>query len=211
MLGILLAGVLVTSPDLTRDRLGIRRMLTPPVSDEWRIGQRFRMNAPELNAIELQPEAVGPVGGSLRLTLRDRDARESVRVADVKAADLVRDDSYVFRFDVMDDSLDHEYELEIAPSPDDPGYGVAFRATKGERAEDGALRINDVPRWGSLAYRTYTPRVSILNALLMPAGAGRPPRWLGLAAVVGIWISLRFVLRAATSLPGRQAREPLQV
>lgn len=211
LLGIVFAAVLLTPPDLTRDRLGIRRTLTPPVSAEWRIAQRFRMNAPELNAIELLPEPIGPVGGSFRLTLRDRDARNAERVTDVKAEDLVREDAYVFRFEVMDDALDHEYQIEIAPSPADPGYGIALWATQGARPEDGALRINNVRRWGSLAYRTYTPRVSILEALLMPPDTGRPPRWLGLAALVGVWICLRFVLRAAINLPNHRPAGPLRV
>ena len=200
LLGGLLVAVLVEPPDVTGESLGLRRHLTPPVSEEWRVAQRFRMNAPDLNAIELQPETVGPVRGTYLLTVRDRDARGVERITEVKAEDLVRDDSFVYRFETIEDSEGHEFEFEIASVPDDPGSGVALWATKGERAEGAAMRINNEARWGSLAYQAHTPVVSPLRSLLSPGDAARPPRWLGLVGVVGLWLSLRFVFRSAARL-----------
>ena len=193
-LGVLLAVGLVLPPSKTGEGLGLRRFRTVDVSGDYWIAQRFRMNAPDLTGVEIRPVAVGPVSGRYRLTIRDRDARNVERSTDVAAADLVRESRYRFRFEPIADSVDHEYQLEIAPAADDPGRGVALWANKGARVEGSALRINNAPRWASLAYQTETPTMSPLRSLLAPGDPERPPRWLALVGLLGSWIALRFVL-----------------
>jgi hypothetical protein len=198
-LGLLLAAAVFGPPQHVGERLGLRRHLTPQVSDEWRIGQRFRMDAPMLNGVEIRAAAVGPVSGRVRLALQDRDAREVQRSAEVAAAELVREGSYVFRFEPIAKSADHEYQFEIAPAADDPGRGVALWATKGPREEYSALRINNERRWGSLAFQTYTPAVSVFNRLIQADDSARPSAWLALVGLFGGWLALRFVLRAVAA------------
>jgi hypothetical protein len=193
--GLALAATLFLPPPKTGDALGLRRFRTIEVSPEYQVAQRFRMNAPGLNAIEIRPAAVGPVSGRFRLTLRDRDARNVERSAEVVAADFVRESRYLFAFDPIADSADHEYQLEIAVAPSDPGRGVALWATRGDRPEGSALRINNAPRWGSLAFQTATPSVSLFRRLLADRDPGGPPRWLAMAGLFGAWVAFRFVLK----------------
>lgn len=201
--GAALAFMLLMPPHKTGDRLGLRRFVTPEVSSEWRVGQRFRMNAPELNGISIRAVAVGSVSGRFRLTVRDRDARDVERSGYVSAEALVRDDHFTFMFEPIEDSTDHEYQFDIVPAPDMPGRGVALRATKGPRPEGFALRINNAPRWASLAFQTHTPSVSSFRSLIGARDPDRPPRWLALLGLFGVWISMRWVLRAV-----RRREEP---
>ena len=200
-LGLVVAIALVAPRPKTGDGLGLRRYRTVEVSDEYRVAQRFRMNAPGLHGVDVRAAAVGPVSGSFRLTLRDRDASDVERSIDVSAEDLVREKRYLFRFEPIENSADHEYQLEIAPAPSSPGRGVALWATKGARAPERALRINDVQRWGSLAFQTHTPSVPLLQALLQARDPDRPPQWLALVGLFGAWIALRFVLRGVMAAP----------
>lgn len=209
-IGVLLAAALFLPPQHAGERLGLRRFLTPEVSGEWRTAQRFRMDAPMLNGVEIQAAAVGPVAGKYRLTLRDRDARGVERVRDVDAAALVQHGSYLFEFEPIEDSTEHEFELEIAPLPGAPGRGVALWATRGARAEDSALRINNQPRWGSLAYQAHTPDVSLFEAVVTASDPDRPPRWLALLGLAGTWLALRFILRAAAAPDVRREPAPSQ-
>ena len=196
LLGAVMLGVLLAPPTKTSDRLGLRRFLTPEVSSEWRVGQRFTMNAPEMDGIEICAAAVGRASGSFRVSVRDLDARDVERSADVSAADLLRDSCYLVRFEPIEDSADHQFQIDIAPSPDRPGRGVALRATKGPRPEQAALRINDVPRWGSLAFQSHTPSRSMFRTLLSANEPERPPRWLALIAFLAAWLSIRFIFHA---------------
>ena len=201
--GIALAATLFLPPSKTGDTLGVRRYRTIEVSSEYQIAQRFRMNAPGLHAIEIRPAAVSEVRGHFRLTLRDRDARNVERSADVAAADLVREPRYRFSFDPIADSEDHEYQLEIAVAPSDPGRGVALWATRGERSEGSAMRINNAPRWGSLAFQTATPSMSLYRTLLANRNPDAAPRWLALVGLFGAWIALRFVLTGVLAATDR--------
>lgn len=177
-IGALIVAALVVPPGHAGDSLGVRRFLTPEVGRDWRIAQAFRMNAPRLEAIELRASAVGPVSGSLQLRLHDESGTVE-RVAHVRAADLVRGDSYMFGFAPIEESDGRWLRLEVLPSPDAPGRGVALWATKGERLEPPAgLLINDTPRWASLAFQTHVPPVSLLRALVTARDPDRPPRWL---------------------------------
>jgi hypothetical protein len=181
------------------DTLGLRRFLTPPLDGRWGTGQRFRMDARDLSGIEIRASAVGPIGGRFRLTLHDREYPNE-RSTEVSAADLVREDRYVFSFDPIHDSRGHEFQLDISPVPADPGRGVALWATKGDRLDrGGGLLINAKPRWASLAFQTHTGAVSMFRALLRGGDADRPPQWLALAGLLGSWIALGFVLKSITA------------
>jgi hypothetical protein len=200
VLGLMIAAALLAPRPKTGDSLGLRRFQAE-VSERYRVAQRFTMNAPGLDGIAVRAAAIGPVSGSLRLTLRDREESGVERTADVTAADLVREKRYLFRFEPIENSAGREYQLEIAPTPSSPGRGVALWATRGERPPERALWINDVPRWGSLAFQTYTPSVSLLRALLSARDPDRPPRWLALVGLLAAWIALRFVLREVMTAP----------
>jgi hypothetical protein len=194
-LGVLIVAALITPPRSAGDSLGMRRFLTPEVSSDWQVAQVFQMPARRLNAIELRASAVGQVRGSLRLRLSEMDG-DVERIADVPAADFVRSDAYVFRFTPIGESDGRRFRLDVIPSPDAPGRGVAFWATKGERLEPGeGLLINDAPRWASLAFQAHPSPVSLLRALVTARDPDRPPRWLALVGLVGGWVALRFVLR----------------
>jgi hypothetical protein len=153
------------------------------------------MDDPNLDGIELRAAAVGDVRGALMFTLRDVDTGVEVS-RQIPANDLVRDDSYVFEFPPVALSAGHEFRLDIVPSPDDAGSGVAFWATKGERLEYGGLSINGTARWASLAFQTHTPAVAPARAMFGPRDPQRPPRWLAGVGLAGAWVALRFVLRA---------------
>src|SRR5688572_13811200 len=196
-IGALVVVSLLTTADTTGDPLGIRRILTPEVGGRWHIGQRFRMSAQRLNGIELRAVPLGEVTGRYRLTLRAlTDAPTIVRSADVAAADLVADDSYVFNFPEVEFSADVRFEFEMAASPDNPGRGVALRATRGEPSPDGGLLINGTPRWASLAFQTHTVSRPILPTLL-GNGAGRRAQPEVLVGLLLWWVALRAGLRAA--------------
>jgi hypothetical protein len=197
-IGAFLLAVLFASPRSVGEPLGLRRFLTPAASSEWTIAQRFRMNANGLNGVEVRFAAVAAVSGRYQLTLSDRQAVGVERLKDVAAADLVRAPSYVFRFDPIDDSLNHEFELRIMASSHKPGSGVAAWATKGSSSEVSLL-INNRPRWASLAFQTHTPAVSLVRALLHTDHSERPPQWLALVGLVASWIALRFVLKAVSA------------
>jgi len=154
------------------------------------------MNRPELEGVEIRAAAVGPVSGAFRFTLRDGSAGEALRQTEVAAADLVRGQSYVFRFSRIERSRDRPFEITLAPLPENPGRGVALWATKGERVPQGGLTINGTLRWASLAFQTHTPAIYPLRAFFTAGDTERPPRWLVLAGLMGSWISLRFVLRS---------------
>jgi hypothetical protein len=200
MLGAVIVVATVAPPRLAGDGLGLRRFLVPEVSEEAQIGQRFIMNAPDLEAVEVRAAPVAPVVGAFRFTLREGSRPEVLRQADVAAADLVRRDSYVFRFARVELSRDRPFEFTIAPVPGNPGRGVALWATRGARVSQGGLTINGTLRWASLAFQTHTPAVSPLLALFTAGDPERPPRWLIAAGLIGSWISLRFVLREVVRL-----------
>ena len=207
VLGLILGAGLLFGRTPTGDALGVRSFLTPQASSDWMLAQRFRMNANGLSAIEVRATAHGPVGGRYVLTLHDLDAPEVVRTEVIAATDLISTESYVFRFPRIEDSGRHLFHFEIAPVAADPGRGVAFWATKGERLDEGGLIINDQPRWASLAFHTHTSTVSLLRTLLMADDPQRPPQWLALVGLFGSWFALRFVLRAVATPTDRGMRE----
>ena len=193
--GVLLVVLLVAPPRTAGDSLGVRRFLTPEVGGSFRLAQLFIMDGLDLSGIELRATAVGPVSGSLVFTLRDIDTGHEVS-AHVAAEDLVRAESYVFSFPPIQLSSDHEFRLDVAPSPGTARSGVAFWATKGARLNYGGLLINDMPRWASLAFRTRTPAVAPIRAMFGARDPQRPPQWLAAIGLAGAWLALRFVLKA---------------
>lgn len=199
VVGGILLWALFVPPRTTGDAPGLRRFLTVEAGRDWRIAQRFRMNAADLSAIELRAAAVAPVAGRYDLTLRDEHAPGITRHANVGAADLVRAEAYVFRFRPIQRSAGHHFLLEISPHASDPGRGIALWATKGQRLDEGGLVINHRPRWASLAFQTYTPAVSAFHALIAAHDPDRPPRWPALVGLGGLWISLRFVFKTLGS------------
>ena len=199
VLGLVLGVGLLLGKLPTGDALGMRRFLTPQASTEWILAQRFRMNTKGLSAIEIRAAAHGPVGGRYLLTLRDLDAPSVMRTEEIAATDLIRNESYAFRFPGIEDSARHLFQFEIAPVRAAPGHGVALWATKGERLDEGGLLINGQPRWASLAFQTHTSTVSLLRALLSARDPHRPPQWLALVGLSGVWIALRFVLKGVNA------------
>ncbi len=208
--GVALTAVLLADPLTTGDELGVRRFQTLEVGAAYRIAQRFRMNADGLTAIEIRPSVIAPVHGRFRLLLRDRDFPNE-RVADVTAEELGAGDTYLFSFAPIPDSRGHEFQLEITPVPSDPGRGVAFWATKGNRLDEGGLLINERPRWASLAFQTLTTTSPPIRALMRRPDSDRPPQWLALVGLLGSWVALGFVLtvsaRSASTNTGG-TREP---
>jgi hypothetical protein len=191
---VVLVSLLLTA-DTTGDSLGIRRILTPEVGARWHVGQRFKMNAHGLDAIEIRTVPIGEVAGRYRLTLRAlTDRLTIVRSADVPASDLVEQGSYVFRFPEVEFSDDVRFEFEMAASPGDPGRGVALRATRGEPSPDGGLLINGMPRWASLAFQTHTSSRPPLPTLL-GRDTGHRARPEVMAALLLWWVALRAGLR----------------
>lgn len=191
--------VLFAPPDHPGNRLGLRRFQTPEIAADVRIGQSFKMNAPDLNAIDVRPAAIGPVSGSVRLELRDIDISDGpvMRAAEVAAADLVREGLYRFQFAPVKESEDRFYQLDISASPDAPSKGVVMRASRGEGFRDGTLLFNDRARWGDLAFQTHTPTVSTFRQLF---GASNLPRSSGVIALAGLfisWLALGVVLLEA--------------
>jgi hypothetical protein len=197
-IGIVVLATLFLPARSIGDTLGLRRFLTPPLDGRWGVAQRFRMDARELSAVEIRASAVGPIGGRFRLTLYDREFPNE-RSAEVSAADLVREERYVFRFDPIQDSRGHEFHFDISPAPADPGHGVALWATKGDRLDRGGLLISGKPRWASLAFQTHTRAVSMFRALMRGGDADRPPHRLVLLGLLGSWIALGFVLKSITA------------
>ena len=197
--GVTLCAVLLTPYSSAHDRLGLRRFSTPEVTPKVQVGQRFRMDANGLNGFEFRARAVAPVGGRFQLTLRALGAPSVERRGLVRAEELVRSSSYVFRFAPLDNSADRLFEFRVASLPTDPGRGVALLATRGDRVADGGALFNDALRWASLAFETHTTAETPLWALLHPPDPDRPPRWLALVSLLIGWILLRFVLRAASA------------
>jgi hypothetical protein len=207
LLGVVTGIALLTPPRSVGNAVGLRRFLTPEVRLDARIAQQFRMDARNLVGIRIRAVAIGPVGGNFRLTLRDQDDQSITRSADVPAAALVREEEYLFAFEPIRDSVDRMYEFDIAPSAAAPGRGIALVATKGERLDEGGLRINDRPRWASLAFQTQTSGRSLFRGL-MTSEPGRPPRWLALVGLVGAWLCLGLLLRSNVG-PGRAVGQHL--
>jgi hypothetical protein len=199
VLGLLMLAALVAAPQTTGAGLGLRRFLTPGVSGEVTVAQRFVMNQDHLTGVEIRPEVAGPLSGSFRLSIRDVRAPDVERAADVPAEVLAREDAYMFWFTPIDVARTRSFELTIRPTAVDPGRGIAFWATPGARLDGGGLFINGVPRWASLAFHTRTTAVRPLRAMFFPSGSGRPPLWLCVAGLAGAWIALRFVLNAVVA------------
>jgi hypothetical protein len=191
-----IAVALSLPPAHAGDSLGIRRFLSPEVTTATRVGQRFRMNSRNLDAIEIRVVKVGPVDGAYQLTLADGRTGEVVRRAEVAAVDVARGESYRFEFEPVAFSEERLFDFEIAAAPENPGRGVAVWATKGERLTEGGLLINGTTRWASLAFEASTPAARPVVALFRAPQAARPPRWLALVGLIAAWIVLRPVLRA---------------
>jgi hypothetical protein len=191
--------VLLTPYSTVQDTLGLRRFLTPEVAPSIQVGQRFHMDADRLIGFEFRAAAVAPVGGAFDLTLRDIRVPSIERRVSVRAGELVREGSYVFWFEPVENSADRLFEFTVSSSPEDPGHGVALRATKGDRTKNGGLMINDSLRWASLAFETHTTAEAPLWLLLRERHPDQPPRWLALTTWLVSWIVLRFVLRAASA------------
>jgi hypothetical protein len=191
---VMLWGLLYTPPT-TGDRLGLRRFRTPIVAGGARVAEQFVMRERNLTGVEIRPAVMGPVSGALRVTLTDLTSGKLVRVADIPAADLVRDRSFVFAVGRIADSRGHWFELAIASSPEQPAGGIAFWATRGDRLDNAMLLINGVERWADLAFQSHTPLTSVLGLLLRSSGTDRVRQAIVLAGLVAIWLLVGVVLR----------------
>jgi hypothetical protein len=210
-LTVVLAVGLFVPGRLVGDGPGLRRFLTPEITGNVRIAQTFRMNARNMNAVEIYAAAVGPVDGKLHLKVTDLTADPNVvRSADVAAADVARRGSYLFAFESIERSRNHQFRLDITSSSDSPARGVAFWATKGARLPEATLYINDVRRWADLAFQTYAPMPAQFQALLQTRDAARLPHWLGLVCLIVVWIAVRFLLRVVANL-AQEATAPQDV
>jgi hypothetical protein len=214
LLGVLLSVALFAPPATTAQALGLRRFLTPPIARGWRVVQRFRMNSRSLTSVEIRPAVVGPVDGSYRLMIRDSDAPQAQRSTDISAATLAGQATYTFEFVPFPNSKDHEFELEVIPTPNDPGDGIALWVAKGTPSDDRVLLFNDSPRWGTLAFATRTTVSPVWRVLLSDGSDTGLPRWWGMVALCGIWLATRFVViaflpvRGATVIGNRPSAAP---
>jgi hypothetical protein len=96
-----------------------------------------------------------------------------VHAADVKAADLIRASTFRFEFQPIIDSKNTPYRFDLTSSAENEAEGVALWATRGDRYGDGAMHVNDVPRWADLAFETFAPTPSrwrMLSVLPSPRG-----------------------------------------
>jgi hypothetical protein len=194
-IGIMMMGALLIPPITVGDSLGMRRFLTPEITQTLQVGQRFRMDSDGLSAIEISPAAVDRVAGRFRLTVRAIGQRDTERSIDVAGADLIRHEVYVFRFAPFELSRDRLFEFRIVPASHEPGRGIALWATKGERLEEGGLLINNTLRWASLTFRTATPAGPLLQELLAYGENAFRVRWFVLVLLIGYWVALHVALR----------------
>jgi len=189
---------LVEPPDHAGASLGARRFVTPAVTTNLPLAQTFRMKMPDLNGIDLRAEAVGQVGGRIRLELVDFDIDRGplvIRSAEIDARALVQGESYTLQFEPVADSDGHRFRLDILSSSDAPSSGVGFWAGKGERYPDGPPVANERERWAGLAFQAHTPARSTLSALLdsrhLPHASGP----IALSSLFIGWLALGVVLR----------------
>jgi hypothetical protein len=162
------------------------------------------MSMPNLNAVDLQATAIGPLTGRIRLELIDFDMSRVplvVRRADVDASALARSERYRFEFEPIRDSDDHRFRLDISSSPDAPSSGVAFWATKGKRYANGTLLTNERERWADLAFQTHTPARRTLSALLDGRYMSKASGAIALAGLFVSWLAIGVVL-LEVSKPG---------
>ena len=188
------AWTLVASPHRTGDGLGLRRFVTPAVSNEVWISQTFEAGAAALSAVDLHPVAVGPVAGRLRLELWDVASGRGERQAEIEATEFVRAGVYRFAFKPVEQSAGRTYRLDIRSAGDTADSGVGLRATKGERYQAGALFIKGRQRWADAAFSTYPQAPSLFSRLLHSPDR----RGAGITALVGLltgWIAVGVVLR----------------
>jgi hypothetical protein len=184
-------------PPLPGDRLGWRRFHTPELAGRQRMGQRFRMNADGLAAIDIYPVAVGEVQGRIRLELQTWNGvvGTTIRRAEVAAADFVRNDAYRFEFGRVPGSRGRLYQLVVSSADEAARTGVALEATKGERFSEGALLANGSERWADLAFAVH--------AVPPPP----PPVWVNVrhplvqftyAGLALAWVAVAYALRQFT-------------
>jgi hypothetical protein len=204
-LWLLLAAVLVWglwfAPSATGDRLGLRRFKTPVVAGDVRVAEQFVMRERDLTGVEIRPAAIGSVGGLLRLTFTDLTSGTVIRAADIPAADLVRDRSFLFAVDRIQESRGHWFELAITSSPEQPASGVAFWATRGDRLGNAMLLINGAERWADLAFQSHTPVTSAVGLLQRSSGFNRIRQAIVLAGIFVIWLLVGVVLRMLAAAP----------
>lgn len=208
VLGALAVLMVFLPPPATGGSLGWRRFQTPAVEPGMRVAQRFRLDSRDLAAVEIRTAASGEPRGLYELTIRNLDDPGAFRSVAVPAAVLARDDSYTFEFEPFVLVRGNEFELEVRSASDDPGSGVALRATRGTPDEGNVLLFNDAVRWGTLAFRARTSRVSPWQALSRPAPAGRPSGWWGLVGLAGFWVTARFVLLGFASARATDGPSP---
>lgn len=189
------------SVSLPGDDLGLRRFQTPPLGQDLRIGQTFRMTGDGLEAIELFPAAVGQaVSGDVLFELYEIRNGEPipVRAAEARAEDLVRAPSFRFDFAPIPDSRDRTYRMDLVAAA---AEGVAFWATRGERYGGGRMHANGRDRWADLAFRAHAPAPSVWGRL-MTLRASHPARaYAVMAILVAIWLLLGFAVRLLTIIP----------
>ena len=180
-------------PPLPGDRLGWRRFQTPELEGRQRIGQRFRMNADGLAAIDVHPVAVGDVHGRIRLELQTWNGvvGTTIRSAEVPAADVVRAEGYRFEFEPVPDSRGGLYQLVLSSSDPATRTGVALEATKGERFSEGWLLANGSERWADLAFQVYAVPpppppawVNVRHPLVQLTYAGLALGWVAVAVAL---------------------------
>jgi hypothetical protein len=214
-IGALLAASLsVAIPTRIRDGLGLRRFVTPEIAgcvmrDDGLFctfaSQSFVMNADGLHAVEFMPVAVGRrVEGHVRLALVDLAELRVIRSAEVRVADVLRDDVYRFEFAPVADSRDGRYRFDINALIDT--RGIAARATRGDRYRDGALLWNDRTRWADLAFEADAGSRPAWRALwsYRKAPDARPGGSTALLALVVYWALLLAALAGMARL-GRAA------
>ena len=160
------------------------------------------MNQANLNGIEIRPAQVGAPAGALHLTLTEVRSGRVVRSAEISAAELVRNRSFLFAVDRVAGSYGQWFELTVASSLHQPAGGVALWTTRGERLKNARFTINGVERWGTLAFRTRTPSTtSLIGRLAESSGAARARQLLILSGLVTVWALVGVILRRVAAIP----------
>jgi hypothetical protein len=193
----LLAAPSVTLPG---DNLGIRRFITPTLTEHMRLGQTFTMTADGLEAIEVRPVLTDGRPGDVRLELYQRDRNGDATLVRTATKSAAVDGNTVWRFEFMPllNSRDQEYRFDLIASNDS---GVAFRATKGERYFAGSLQANGRDRWADLAFRADAPTPSVWTRLMMLRETNPLRANLVMAAFIGIWLLVGLLVRTLATIP----------
>lgn len=202
---VFVSSLVLPTPTLPGNNAWLRRFNTPELSYALTLAQSFKMTTDGLQGVEFHPEPNGlPPSGDLRLSLFDVTNEGTsilVRLATVRAADVVREPSYRFAFAPIADSTTRTYRFEVTAT--DSSSGVVLRANRGNAYANGTLSANGSERWADLAFRASAPTTSVWYALWTSRGVGSqlPSGKLVIALLAAVWLLLGALFRLLVHVP----------